>query len=105
MTDNLIEAIARAMCEQHIREVRRWDTEPGDLEKMMPECVGYSWADFADRASIALRAISDAGYVIVPKHPGKEILDAMADADPRERNQDFDHEKYLAAINAGKPRA
>ncbi len=67
MTTPLIEAIARKQCEQHIREVRRWDTDPAKLEAMLPGAVDVNWQDHVALAEAALTAITEAGYEICPK--------------------------------------
>lgn len=55
------EAVARALCEQHIRTVRRRDTAPDRLAEMLPAAVDYAWQDFiapATAAIAAMRALS-----------------------------------------------
>ena len=54
----MIERIARALCEQHIRNVRRHDTEPERLEAMLPAGVDHAWPDFNDAAKAVLDALS-----------------------------------------------
>jgi len=56
----LIEQIARTLCEQHIRTVRRHDTEPDKLEAMLPAAVDYSWRDFIPAAQAILPLIEAA---------------------------------------------
>lgn len=41
--DALVEKLARVLCEQHIRTVRRWDTPAEKLERMLPDAVDYGW--------------------------------------------------------------
>ena len=53
----LVEIAARALCEMQIRRVRKWDTEPAELEAMLPGSVDYSWADHIDEARAVLAAI------------------------------------------------
>ena len=44
--DEAIEAAARVLCELRIRDVRRWDKDPDELEKMMAASVDYAWEEF-----------------------------------------------------------
>lgn len=74
--EQMIEVVARALCERHIREVRRWDTNPAELDKMIPDCVDYSWRDFVRQAHTILAAIETAGGLIVPKKPDLRMLEA-----------------------------
>lgn len=53
----LVERVARSLCELHIRQVRRFDTQPNKLEVMMASAVDHAWADFLDAATAALSAI------------------------------------------------
>jgi dihydrofolate reductase (trimethoprim resistance protein) len=68
MTDRekLIEAMARAMAEAHIRIVRRWDTSPAKIEETMPRAVDACWKDFSEAATAALSAIEAMGATVVP---------------------------------------
>ena len=70
---NGIEKAARALCERHIRRVRRHDTEPDDLEAMLPQSIDYAWPDFADDAQAAIAALREsepvAYMVISPNYP------------------------------------
>lgn len=107
MTTPLIEAMARAIADgigddfDHAhRDKPHWIETRGESGGRYRDINEPRQPDFIDAAQAALTAITEAGYVVVPKHPGKAILDAMARVDPRERMQDFDHEKYLAAIRA-----
>ena len=75
MTTPLIEAIARKQCEQHIREVRRWDTDPAKLEAMLPGAVDVNWQDHVALAQAALTAITEAGYAVVPVEPTEAMLE------------------------------
>jgi hypothetical protein len=76
MTTPLIEAIARKQCEQHIREVRRWDTDPAKLEAMLPGAVDVNWQDHVALAQAALTAITEQGMAIVPRQPTKAMVGA-----------------------------
>jgi hypothetical protein len=64
--DELIEDMARALCEQHIRVVRRWDTTPEKLEEMMSRAVDHAWPDHEPAARAALAAIHARGDRVVP---------------------------------------
>ena len=52
--ETLREAVARALCELHIRTVRRHDTPPDELEAMLPGSVDYAWRDFIPQADAAI---------------------------------------------------
>jgi len=43
---DLVERVARKRCERHIRNVRRHDTAPEELERNLPASVDYAWRDF-----------------------------------------------------------
>jgi hypothetical protein len=73
MTD-LVEAVARALCETHIRVVRRHDTAPKKLEAMMADAVEYAWSEFEPPAQAAIAAIEAQGLVIVLKEPTGEYI-------------------------------
>lgn len=83
MTTPLIEAIARKQCEQHIREVRRWDTDPAKLEAVLPGAVDVNWQDHVALAQAALTAIEAAGYAVVPVEPTEAMCDAALRYVPR----------------------
>jgi hypothetical protein len=55
-----VEKVARALCERHIRRVRRFDTDPAKLETMLTASVDYAWPDFAEDAQAALAAADEA---------------------------------------------
>ena len=69
-----LETMARAMCEQHIREVRRWDTDPAKLEATLPAAVDVNWQDHVAVAQAAITALTEAGYAIVPIEPTEAML-------------------------------
>lgn len=52
--ERLREAVARALCELHIRTVRRHDTPPDELEAKLPGSVDYAWRDFIPQADAAI---------------------------------------------------
>ncbi len=52
--EQMREAVARALCELHIRTVRRHDTPPDELEAMLPGSVDYAWRDFIPQADAAI---------------------------------------------------
>ncbi len=54
------EAVARALCEKHIRNVRRHDTDAATLEAVLPGAIEMHWFDFQLEADAALSAL--AGY-------------------------------------------
>lgn len=57
---DVVERVARALCELQIRKARRWDTEPAQLEATLPAAIDYAWKDFTDEARAALTgAVSD----------------------------------------------
>jgi len=57
--DKALERAARALCELHIRNVRRHDTALSELEKMLPGSVNYAWEDFLPQARAVLQAIRE----------------------------------------------
>lgn len=68
MTD-LRESVARAIWDKDFRPMPAWD------EMTWPEKLGYQ-----KMASAALRALAEAGFVIMPREPTDEILGAMLTA-------------------------
>ena len=52
--ETLREAVARGLCELHIRTVRRHDTPPDELEAKLPGSVDYAWRDFIPQADAAI---------------------------------------------------
>ena len=52
------EAVARALCEKHIRNVRRHDTDGATLEAVLPGAIEMHWFDFQLEADAALSALA-----------------------------------------------
>ncbi len=52
------EVVARALCELHIRTVRRWDTQLEHLERVLHAAVDYAWRDHEGEATAALAALA-----------------------------------------------
>ncbi len=52
------EAVARALCEKHIRNVRRHDTDAATLEAVLPGAIEMHWFDFQLEADAALSALA-----------------------------------------------
>ena len=52
------EAVARALCELHIRNVRRHDTDATTLEAVLPGAIEMHWFDFQLEADAALSALA-----------------------------------------------
>lgn len=75
MTDP-IEAMARGLCEQHIRNVRRHDTTPERLEEVLPSAVDYSWHDFVDAATAAYAALRKTLVPVGWRYTKLDALDA-----------------------------
>jgi len=71
MTD-LVEAVARALCEAHIRNVRRHDTAPEELEAMMAKAVNWSWKDFVPQAGVVIPVVLER-----LREPTPAMLDAF----------------------------
>jgi hypothetical protein len=59
MTPDLIEKIARAICELRIREVRRFDRTPEEIERQLSASVDYAWAGWVPEATAALSVALD----------------------------------------------
>lgn len=74
MTDELVEQVARALCELHIRNVRRHDTDPERLEEMLPAAIDYAWHDFASAAEAAIAAIT---AHTVPREEYERVVAAL----------------------------
>ena len=53
----MVERVARKLCEVAIREARRWDTDPAELDRNMPEAVDYAWRDYEAPARAAIEAM------------------------------------------------
>lgn len=58
MTD-LIEKIARALCELRIREIRRFDRTPEEIERQLSASVDYAWGGWVPEATTALAVALD----------------------------------------------
>lgn len=80
MTPDLIEKMARALCELRIREIRRFDRTPEEIERQLSASVDYAWGGWVPEAttalSVALDAIGEecarvAGEVIVQARMGE----------------------------------
>lgn len=65
MSDELVEKVARAICRQNLVSTK----QPDDAET-----IDAYWQSFKPEAISALRAIEEAGWVIVPKEPTKDML-------------------------------
>lgn len=63
MTNKLIEAMARAL--EHNSQLR-------------------GWVSYESDAAAALKAISDAGFAVVPREPTEAMIDAGYDSEDRE---------------------
>lgn len=53
----IVEKAARAMAEYRIRQARRFDTEPTDIEARLPAAVKHAWPQYKDEATAALLAV------------------------------------------------
>lgn len=53
-----VEAAARALAELDIRTKRRWDTEPADIERILPEAVDYCWPEYVEQVNAVFRSRS-----------------------------------------------
>ena len=53
----LREAVARALCELHIRTIRRYDTPAEELEAILPAAVDYAWRDHLPQADVAIATV------------------------------------------------
>jgi len=67
MSDELIEAVAKAICRENLISTK----QPDD-----PETMGYYWKSFQGEARAALTAIEAAGYAVVPVEPTSEMIAA-----------------------------
>ena len=72
-----LERAARALCEDHIRNVRRHDTQLPELEMMLPGSVDYAWRDFLPQARIVLKSLWE---------PSEAMRLAFSDADNDGKN-------------------
>lgn len=86
---DLVEIVARGLIERQIRYVRKWDTNPEDLEKLLSEAVDRDWALRLGDAKTAIRAIEGAGKKIVGREATEEMLvngrEALLPIVPREK--------------------
>jgi len=71
MSDELIEAVAKAICRENLISTK----QPDD-----PETMGYYWKSFQGEARAALTAIEAVGYAVVPVHPTREMAYAAPDS-------------------------
>lgn len=55
--EDMVEPVARRLCEKQIRHVRRHDTDKEWLDANMEECVDYSWQDHIQQARTALEVV------------------------------------------------
>lgn len=60
MTPDLIEKMARAICELRIREVRRFDRTPEEIEQKISASVDFAWRGWVPEATAALAVALDA---------------------------------------------
>lgn len=60
MTPDLIEKMARAICEFRIREIRRFDRTPEEIERQLSASVDYAWGGWVPEATTALSVALDA---------------------------------------------
>lgn len=78
------EAVARALCELHIRNVRRHDTDATTLEAVLPGAIEMHWFDFQLEADAALSALAPvrAAEILAAEERGyaKAIEDAANEA-------------------------
>lgn len=57
--DEMVERVARSLCEREIRIARRWDTRPEQLEAMMPKAIDANWGEFTDQARVSIMAMRE----------------------------------------------
>lgn len=87
MSDELIEAVAKAICRENLISTK----QPDD-----PETMGYYWKSFLGEARAALSAIEGAGFVVVPVEPTDEMLAVMMLA----ATNGSSHYAYTAMLSA-----
>ena len=80
MTPDLIEKMARAICELRIREVRKFDRTQEEIDQQIQSSVDYAWGQWVPEATAALSVAMDeigdecarvAGQVIVHARMGE----------------------------------
>lgn len=71
-----LEIIARALCEDRIRTVRRFDTDPKKLEEMLPASIDMNWPEYIPPATTIAFALAKAGMAIVPMEPTQNMVSA-----------------------------
>ena len=78
------EVIARAICCQHgtspdeTGPQQRHAILQDGIDTIISDHMGPLWTMWLDDADAALVALTDAGYVIVPKEPTEEMIEATA---------------------------
>jgi len=85
--------VARALCELHIRNVRRHDTDATTLEAVLPGAIEMHWFDFQLKADAALSALAPIRSA--------EILAAEANERARALGQAAEHINRLEAALRG----
>jgi hypothetical protein len=79
MDDKLIEAVARVMCAADGLDPDQDRRVIGSvmLDVAVNPETAQRWRLYVKRACAALRAIEDAGYVVVPKEPTEEMATVL----------------------------
>lgn len=72
---DMVERVARALCESHIRNVRRHDTDPKRLEAMIVRAIELNWKGHVEEAQAAIAAMqADAAPVATYRHKKRGTL-------------------------------
>ena len=77
MAESMVEVCARALAEQRIRHVRRFDTPPERLEEMLPAAVEYAWPEHVEQVQTVLKALRDQTCVY---RQGREVVHELRGA-------------------------
>lgn len=94
----MVERVARKLCEHHIRVNRRWDTEPGALEAMLPNAVGFSWPNYVDDAKVAIEAMREPTPEMV--EAGQKENNLLKEPDPPNAFEFLSADEMTAAWTA-----
>lgn len=118
--ETLREAVARALCELHIRTVRRHDTPPDKLEAMLPSAVNHVWREHLPQADAVIatmferlrtpsegmiEAVQDCGPIgccIIHEYEARGIIDAVATAFQQE-NSDATERPIATRLHPDNP--
>ena len=76
--DELVEAVAGKLTELQIRNARRWDTKPDELEAMLPDAIPHGIADWRDAARGIIPIVQEACAQVADKWTDGVMIQCMS---------------------------